>query len=1140
MEIRQDYNSLRINLLLIVQAQDKQAEEKQDQETGHQTQVTPSPKNPLAGRHIINSYESEGSQVRVEIHPKNSQPHLFSMTPVPKDVTVPTWNGSRWEQMSQPSAKDFYAYPWDKCCLKSMPVNLKNFEKLDAYAVQVAKPNTVEELVKSLVKMARTDLEKVRAIWIWICHHIEYDLEALEDKSKWCGDPNQILLTGKGACEGYASLFETMCRLAAIKCLKIGGYSKGHCYELGQTFSDETNHAWNAVYLNKKWHLLDSTWGAGLTDSSSSKFNFRYNEFYFLTHPALFIEEHFPDNQNWQLLQVPLSLKQFEGNLCHKSSFYNAGLIASYPETLQVETVNGKATFSIEGHLPALFSFTLNKTEKPGLLILTKHGMQLEVYPQATGRHRLELYTKPYDSTKEAYETVVEYIISCGSVDPVLRIPRELDVVVGPSWLTDKKGFLQLTSRDPVINTLDGRCTIGFTLAKRNVVIATLHSELIKPGDERKHVLQTLRGNRVEFKVHLPQPGHYALKMHSSSGQGKFECFCNYLIICTNPDVSWPPFPKKLQNPVGPTALMEKKGLLQPSCRDPIIYSSNGQLSISFTLKDNLKILTALLNNDLSLSDCGGKRYIMQTQRGQHLELQVSLPQSGSYVLQIFADSKSSPINFEYIGNYLICCSSIETSSNEAPFVPHIPVGSNNTTDKKSFIQPSQLGQVINSPDGRCSLNFSLDKDMSCLATLHSDDNKWNSQMERRYILQTHKQRQVEFHIQLPKSGSYELRVYADNKFQPGNYELVCSYLISCSNSKVAWPPFPYILQNPGGPTPLSEKKGLFQPSQTEPIIHTSDGRCSLAFTLKKEMAVFARLQSEDVLLTEEGERRHILQIQRQNRVEFHIQLPQAGMYVLKIYTESEQGSFKFACNYIISCVNAQVKWPLLPLELCNPVGPSYLSDKKGLLRPSHLDPTIQTDDGRSCISFALDEKIDVMATLHSDDITSEEARRRYIFQAEKEGRVEFEIQLPKAGNYVLKICTKKKTDLSNVYDYACNYLLCCSNTKVRWPFFPIRYSAWNMNYELLEPRTEILPANSEVQFRIKAKGLAAVAIKSKNFWPLTLSRDGFWEGVCSTAGSKDIQVLVTNNLNKNYALVLSYQVKGAVHQRLIESSYSS
>ncbi|XP_068136518.1 uncharacterized protein [Hyperolius riggenbachi] len=1140
MEIRQDCNSLRIDLMLTVQSQGKQAAEDKGKTVTRPTAVTPSLRTSLSGRHIISSYESQGGQVRVEIHPQNSKPQIFSRPPAPKDVPVPTRNGSTWEQMLQPSANDFYAYPWDRSTSKSLPVNLKNFERLDAYAVQVGKPSTVEELVRSLLRTARTDLEKVRAIWMWICHHIEYDLEGLEDKSKWSSDPSQILLTGKGACEGYAGLFENMCRLAGIQCVKIGGYSKGLCYVLGQTFSEETNHAWNAVYLNKKWHLLDTTWGAGIADSRSHQFTYRYNEFYFLTHPALFIEEHFPDNQNWQLLQVPLSLKQFEGSLCCKSSFYNAGLIASYPETLQVETVNGKAAFTIEGRSPALFSFTLNKTEKPGLMTLTKTGMQLEVYPQTTGRHRLEIFTKPFDSTKESYDNVVEYIVNCRSVDPEFKIPKELDVIVGPSWLTDKKGFLQLTCRDPVINTHDGRCTLGLTLAKRNTVLATLHSDHIRHGDERRYVLQTQRGNRVEFKVHIPQPGYYALKIHSSTGPGKFECFCNYLIICTNPEVAWPPFPQKLQNPVGPSALMEKKGLLQPSCGEPIMYTSSGHSSLSFTLKEDIKILAALQSDDASLNDCREKRHVTQIQRGHHLEIQVRLSQTGSYVLQIFADSKSSPSNFEYICNYLICCSGIESSCTESLAIPQIPVGSNNSSDRKGFIQPTQLGQVINSADGRGTLSFSLDRDMNCLATLHSNDNKWNSQMERRYILQIQKQRQAEFYIQLPRPGSYELRIYADNKFQPGSYELVCSYLISCSNPKVAWPPFPNLLQNPVGPTSLSEKKGLLQPSHTEPVIHSSDGRCSLSFTLKKDIGIFARLQSEDVLLTEEGERRHILQVQRQKRVEFQVQLPQAGMYVLKIYTESEQGNFKFACNYLISCVNTQVKWPLLPPELCNPAGPTSLSDKMGLLHPSHLEPAVFTDDGCCCVSFAMDETVDTVATLHSDDITTEEERRRYIFQLEKEGRVEFHIQLPKAGSYVLKVCTKKKTDLSNVYDYACNYLLCCSNTKIRWPFFPMRYSGWNSGYELLEPKTGILPANSDVQFRIKARGLAAVSVKGKNLWPLTLSRDGCWEGVCSTAGSKDIQVLVTNNLNKNYALVLSYQVKGAGHQRLIESSYSS
>ncbi|KAM8952356.1 uncharacterized protein RCH25_043145 [Pelodytes ibericus] len=1137
MEIRQDCNSLRIDLLLIVQSQDKQAGGTTcEKEPGNKTQDKEVLKKPQSSRHIISSFGSQGSRVRVEIHPKHSRPQLFNRLPVPRGVSE---SGSNWEQTPQPSAKDFYVYPWNRSNLKSMPMNLKNFEKLDAYAVQVGKRNTVEELVNTLMKAARTDLEKIRVIWMWMCHNIEYDLEGLEDKSKRCGDPSQTMLTGKGACEGYAGLFENMCSLAGIQCVKIGGYSKGYSYIVGQTFSGETNHAWNAVYLNRKWHLLDSTWGAGFADRSSKTFSFRYNEFYFLTHPALFIEEHFPDNQNWQLLQVPLSLKQFEGNLCRKSSFYNAGLIALHPETLQVETVNGKATFSIEGCCPSLFSFTLNKNEKPGLMTLTKNGMQLVVYPQKTGRHQLELFTKPYNSTKECYDNVVEYILHCGSVDSTFKIPKELDVMVGPSWLTEKKGFLQPTCRDPVINTQDGRCTVGFSLAKRNTILATLHSEQIKSGDERRHVLQTVRGNRVEFKVHLPQQGYYALKILSSTGPGKFECCYNYLVVCRNSEVAWPLFPKTLQNPVGPSALMEKKGLLQPSHREPIIYTSNGYCSLTFTLKEDVVVLTALLCEEVSLSDHGEKRYVTQAQRGNRIELQIRLPQAGSYVLQIFADSKTSPTNFEYVCNYLICCSSIDTTHSKVPIIQHIPVGSGNMVDKKGFLKPLQNGQVINSLDGHCSLSFSLDREMNCMATLHSDDNKWNKQMERRYIIQIQKQRQVEFLVQLPRAGSYDLRIYADSRFQPGNYEFVCSYHISCTNTDVAWPAFPSKLQNPVGPTALSEKSGLLHPSNNDPIIQATDGRCSVSFTLKREKGIFARLQSDDVLLTEEAERRHVLQVNKQNRVEFHIQLPQAGTYVLKIYTELEQGSFRFACNYLICCVNTQVKWPLLPGELCNPAGPNGLSEKKGLTQPSHNEPFICTNDGRCSISFNLDQTMDVVASLHSDEITSDEVRRRHIFQVEKEGRVEFNIQLPKAGTYVLKVCSKQKSDLSNVYDYACNYLLYCSNIKARWPFFPVRYSAWDSSYELLEPLNGILPSNSDVRFRIRARGLAAVTVKSKNLCPLTLGTDGCWEGTCRTTGSKDIQVLVTNNLNRSYALVLSYQVKSGVSNGHIENTHS-
>lgn len=65
-----------------------------------------------------------------------------------------------------------------------------------------------------------------------------------------------------------------------------------------------------------------------------------YNEFYFLTHPALFIEDHFPDNKNWQLLKPPQSLRQFENNMYLKSEFYNKGMLSAHPQTSVIKTGN--------------------------------------------------------------------------------------------------------------------------------------------------------------------------------------------------------------------------------------------------------------------------------------------------------------------------------------------------------------------------------------------------------------------------------------------------------------------------------------------------------------------------------------------------------------------------------------------------------------------------------------------------------------------------------------------------------------------------------------------------------------------------------------------------------------------------------
>lgn len=65
--------------------------------------------------------------------------------------------------------------------------------------------------------------------------------------------------------------------LAGVQCMNLSGYCKGHGYRAGQTFAGDYDHAWNAVYLEGQWHLVDSTWGSGSIDDCFSKFTFRYS-----------------------------------------------------------------------------------------------------------------------------------------------------------------------------------------------------------------------------------------------------------------------------------------------------------------------------------------------------------------------------------------------------------------------------------------------------------------------------------------------------------------------------------------------------------------------------------------------------------------------------------------------------------------------------------------------------------------------------------------------------------------------------------------------------------------------------------------------------------------------------------------------
>lgn len=71
------------------------------------------------------------------------------------------------------------------------------------------------------------------------------------------------LINGVAVCDGISSAFRIMCLIEGVDCLKVSG--------LGVTSTRTESHAWNKVFIDGKWYVVDATWGR-----STDTVNHRY------------------------------------------------------------------------------------------------------------------------------------------------------------------------------------------------------------------------------------------------------------------------------------------------------------------------------------------------------------------------------------------------------------------------------------------------------------------------------------------------------------------------------------------------------------------------------------------------------------------------------------------------------------------------------------------------------------------------------------------------------------------------------------------------------------------------------------------------------------------------------------------------
>ena len=119
--------------------------------------------------------------------------------------------------------------------------------------------NKIKEVLRQIIKDDMTDIEKVKAIHDYLVMNVTYDNDLLVLLSN--GETNLkeyngfyldgVFLDNEAVCEGISKSFTAMCNIEGIPCVTVEGYQTKNPNGVG--------HAWNKVYVNNNWYIVDVT-----------------------------------------------------------------------------------------------------------------------------------------------------------------------------------------------------------------------------------------------------------------------------------------------------------------------------------------------------------------------------------------------------------------------------------------------------------------------------------------------------------------------------------------------------------------------------------------------------------------------------------------------------------------------------------------------------------------------------------------------------------------------------------------------------------------------------------------------------------------------------------------------------------------
>lgn len=171
-------------------------------------------------------------------------------------------------------------------------------------------PASAEKSIKSvaqyIAKQEKDPVLRVKALHDYVADRIAYDADAYYSGNIPDQDAETTFRKRKSVCAGYANLLSALGDAIHEKIIVVVGDARD---DKGDKLSGQ-GHAWNAAQIGKKWYLIDACWDSGFT-SREKGFEKAYRTDYLLPPPVVMVQDHFPDDANWQLLAKPLTQGDF-------------------------------------------------------------------------------------------------------------------------------------------------------------------------------------------------------------------------------------------------------------------------------------------------------------------------------------------------------------------------------------------------------------------------------------------------------------------------------------------------------------------------------------------------------------------------------------------------------------------------------------------------------------------------------------------------------------------------------------------------------------------------------------------------------------------------------------------------------------